>query len=166
MTESNVVRSWETETGRPLLTLRGHSNPIDVYGFSPDGRRLWTLEVNGPLKEWDMRPPGPLAIPFANVRFAESQTIGFAMSPDGGRVAAFIDIKNGRQITDGVGVWDTAGKSIRVLVPRRGLPTSIPQPDAGPPAGTQPRRTRGALFRADSTITERTAPPGADDLGT
>ena len=160
MTDGNVVRSWETETGRPLLTLRGHVNPIDVFGFTPDGRRLWTLEMNGPLKEWDMRPPGPLAIPFVKVRFAERSNVGFAMSPDGGRVAAVFDIKNGRQFADGVGVWDTSGKSVRNLV----LPpwTSGPNsPNLAPAHRLALSRggRRALLFRADSTMAERTAPP-------
>jgi len=30
-----------------------------------DGKRLWSLEAGGTLKEWDATPPGPRAIPFA-----------------------------------------------------------------------------------------------------
>ena len=45
-------------------TLRGHLNPIAACAFLPDGRRLWSMEVGGSLKEWDARPPGSLAVTF------------------------------------------------------------------------------------------------------
>jgi eukaryotic-like serine/threonine-protein kinase len=152
--DGNVVRSWDTETGRPLLTLRGHVNPIDVFGFTPDGRRLWTLEVNGPLKVWDMRPPGPLAIPFANPRFPEPSTMDFAISLDGGRVAAVI-IKNGREIADGVGVWDTSGKSVRNLV--------LPPWTSGPNSPILAKVYRLALSRGGRrALLFRADPVGAD----
>src|SRR5262249_34001240 len=49
--EGNVLRTWDVETGRPVLTLRGHVHPIAARGFTADGRRLWSVEFDGLLKE-------------------------------------------------------------------------------------------------------------------
>ena len=35
---------WDVPGGRQILTLRGHSGPVDALGFSPDGLRLISAE--------------------------------------------------------------------------------------------------------------------------
>jgi WD40 repeat protein/tRNA A-37 threonylcarbamoyl transferase component Bud32 len=117
----NVLRTWDVDTGQPVLALRGHVAPIDVRAFTADGKRLWSLDSSGSLKEWDVRPPGRVAIPLvASNNIAAPPAFACAVSPDGGRVAALDQVK-----TDGpsfqtalaVQVWDTAGKTVNVLVP-------------------------------------------------
>jgi serine/threonine protein kinase/WD40 repeat protein len=119
--KGSALRTWDVDSGKPVLALRGHVAPIEVRAFTADGKRLWSLDSNGVLKEWDARPPGRVAIPLAFSRepgFAARST--FAVSPDGGRAAALVEVKKDQQpvqTTPAVRVWDAAGKTVKVLVP-------------------------------------------------
>jgi serine/threonine protein kinase/WD40 repeat protein len=129
-TDVNVLRSWDTETGKPLLTLRGHVNPIGLRAFSPDGKRLWSLELSGLLKEWDARPREPVAIPLVGRPDAPGGW-AFAVSPDVRRVAMLVDVRSEQATTPGVQVWDAEGKKVTLLVPppRAAAPREHPNPD-------------------------------------
>jgi eukaryotic-like serine/threonine-protein kinase len=120
-TNDNVLRTWDVATGQPVLTLRGHVAPVEVRAFTADGKRLWSLDSAGLLKEWDARPPGRVAIPMvASNNIATAPAFAFAVSPDGGRVAAIDQVEKDPQAfrtTLAVHVWDTAGKTVKVLVP-------------------------------------------------
>ena len=35
-----TIKLWDAETGREVLTLRGHSRGINRLAYSPDGQRL------------------------------------------------------------------------------------------------------------------------------
>ena len=85
--DDNVIRTFDADTGQPVLTLRGHDNEIAAIAKSPDGR-LWSVETDGTLKQWDLQPIQP-------VRFGDDfvlgTVVGIAVSADGAWVA-------GRQI--------------------------------------------------------------------
>jgi protein-tyrosine phosphatase len=48
---------WDAESGKELLTLRGHSDPVAGVAFSPDGKRLATASADGTVQVYalDMR---------------------------------------------------------------------------------------------------------------
>jgi WD40 repeat protein len=125
--EGNVLRTWDTDTGRPLLTLRGHVTPIAAWAVAPDGRRLWSLEAGGLLKEWDARPPAPVAVRFAAARTTPLSSVT-ALGQGGARSAALIDLGQGERPSPAVRVWDAAGRAVRDLVPSARDPDSRPGP--------------------------------------
>jgi len=48
------VNLWDTETGRPVTTLAGHTQPATDIVFSPDGTLLATTSRDGSTKVWDI----------------------------------------------------------------------------------------------------------------
>lgn len=49
---SNSARIWRPDDGR-LLTLRGHTNPVQTAVFSPDGYFAMTAGLDGFIRIWD-----------------------------------------------------------------------------------------------------------------
>jgi len=47
------VQVWETVTGRPVLTLKGHSGFVTAVAFSPDGKRIVTTSEDNTLRLWE-----------------------------------------------------------------------------------------------------------------
>lgn len=133
--DGNVLRTWEVDTGKPVLALRGHLGPIGPCGYSPDGQRLWSLEDSGVLKEWGSRSNSEVTIRFANTRADNPLIPGFAISPDGSHVASLIDVRTepaALAMTMAVRVWDASGKSVGILTP--------------PPYTAPKSRTRGPFY--------------------
>jgi len=48
------VNLWDTETGEPVTTLAGHTQPATDIVFSPDGTLLATTSRDGSTKVWDI----------------------------------------------------------------------------------------------------------------
>jgi Flp pilus assembly protein TadD len=48
------VRLWDAATGQELLTLKGHTGPVDGLAFSPDGQRLATAGAD--VRVWEAWP--------------------------------------------------------------------------------------------------------------
>ena len=47
---------WDAQTGRKLLTLKGHNAGVSSVAFSPDGARIITGSWDNTAKVWDARP--------------------------------------------------------------------------------------------------------------
>jgi WD40 repeat protein len=52
-----TAKLWDAATGRELLTLYGHTGPVNVVTFNADGTRLVTQSGDGLVKIWAV-PPG------------------------------------------------------------------------------------------------------------
>ncbi|MDB4516276.1 WD40 repeat domain-containing protein [Crocinitomicaceae bacterium] len=92
----NTVRVWDAKTGREMLTLEGHFDPIHSVAFSADGKRIASgsgfyqpnfggkHKWRGTVKVWDART-GRELLTFK--RHAE-QVNCVAFSPDGKQIAS------------------------------------------------------------------------------
>ena len=49
-----VVRVLEAATGEELFSLSGHQGEVASLAFTPDGKRLATLDNRGEIKLWDL----------------------------------------------------------------------------------------------------------------
>jgi serine/threonine protein kinase/WD40 repeat protein len=118
----NVIRTFEVATGRPLLALRGHVLAIAAAMPTADGRRLHSVEVDGTLKVWDLRPNQPARIAAVDepLRDPEGNEAiprrSYTISADGAR-AARVGAPGGDG-ADTVHVWDSAGNGTTVLKAR------------------------------------------------
>jgi WD40 repeat protein len=52
-----TVKLWETETGREVLTLRGHKDLVGRVAFDWCGLRLASCSEDGTVRVWDATPP-------------------------------------------------------------------------------------------------------------
>ena len=59
--DDNVIRTFDSLTGKPIHTLRGHDGEIAALAEGKDGR-LWSVEVDGTLKQWSLKPSKPVRI--------------------------------------------------------------------------------------------------------
>src|SRR5262249_26285761 len=49
----NTAKLWDTDSGREILTLRGHTDVVRGIAFSPDGRFLATGSYDLTIRVWD-----------------------------------------------------------------------------------------------------------------
>ena len=52
-TAHDVVTVWEVSTGKLLAALPGHTRFPEGVAFSPDGKSIASVSVDGTLKVWD-----------------------------------------------------------------------------------------------------------------
>ena len=48
------LRMWDLEAGIELVTLRGHTAPVNVVAITPDGRKAISASEDRTLKVWDL----------------------------------------------------------------------------------------------------------------
>lgn len=49
-----TIKVWDAASGRAVLTLKGHTRPVDAVAISSDGERLVSGSQDGTVKLWDM----------------------------------------------------------------------------------------------------------------
>ena len=79
------IRVWDTETGRPVHTLEGHTENVLCGAYSPDGTRFVSGSKGGTLRLWDARSGLPIGKPMTgHTRNIESVTF----SSDGSSIVS------------------------------------------------------------------------------
>jgi WD40 repeat protein len=84
-----TARLWQTRTGKPLATLRGHTAPVTSAVFSPDGRFILTASADRTARLWYARNGGPVT----TLRGHTGSVISALFSPDGQSIVTASDDK-------------------------------------------------------------------------
>ncbi len=107
--EDGTATVWETDTGKRLLTLRGHKGEVNGIAFSPDGSLLATTGDDRTVRVWDGANGRQIHV----LRGHRDLVLGAAFSPDGSLLAT--------SSQDGtVRIWDVAAGTQHLLL--RGPP--------------------------------------------
>ncbi len=93
----STIQLWDRDTGRPALTLRGHTGEVFSVAWGPDGKRLASASGDGTAKVWDAA--GQPEIPALREHTREVRWV--AWSPDGKRLAT-------SSADQTIKVWDAA----------------------------------------------------------
>jgi WD40 repeat protein len=48
-----VVHIWDAESGKEVMTLKGHNNEITALAYHPSGQRLASASIDGTVRLWD-----------------------------------------------------------------------------------------------------------------
>jgi hypothetical protein len=128
----NTAKVWEAETGRELLTLRGHTSPVTSVALSPDGRRLLTGSGDNTAKVWDAQTGRELL----TLRGHTSGVSSVAFSPDGRRLFT----------------WDGRGE-MRAWSAEDGKPVPADNPPPRPNSGFAALSPDGRLFALRGYLT-------------
>jgi WD40 repeat protein len=82
------IRVWNTSTGKPVVTLKGHSTVIAAVRYSPDGSRLVSVDYDGWIRIWNAATGQELGkTRFADPNEGRAQLYDVDYSPDGSRIA-------------------------------------------------------------------------------
>jgi hypothetical protein len=114
---------WDAETGRDVLSLKGHGSAVFSVAYSPNGKRIVSCSWDHTVKVWDAETGKQVL----NLKGHEGTVHHMTYSPDGKRIC-------GRDGTYKVLTWDaTTGGLIRDARPV----ALMKQFDALSPDGTQ-----------------------------
>ncbi len=100
-----TLKVWDAETGKELLTLKGHTSGVFSCAYSPDGRRIVSASNDTTLKVWDAETGKELF----TLKGHTAQVRSCAYSPDGRRIVSASDDNT-------LKVWDAeTGKELLTL---------------------------------------------------
>jgi WD40 repeat protein len=80
---STKIYVWDSATGRQLLKLEGHKEPVHMAAFSPDGKRIVSGSADHTLRVWDATTGKELL----TLAGHDEDCIG-CFSPDGKRIVS------------------------------------------------------------------------------
>ncbi len=101
----NLIRVWDTESGRELQTLTGHEGAIDCLAFVPGSRRILSGGHDRTVRLWDI-DQGRLIQTFWG---HQNQVRWITVSPDGALAASLEDVA--------VRIWDLSSGALVMTVP-------------------------------------------------
>ncbi|MCL2722656.1 MAG: WD40 repeat domain-containing protein [Treponema sp.] len=81
----NEVKIWNVSNGNVLLTLVGHTEGIQSFTYSPDGRQILTSSSDGTIKIWNAGNGQIIRTIDSGLRFQSA-----VYSPNGRHIAAHI----------------------------------------------------------------------------
>jgi WD40 repeat protein len=111
----NVIRLWDTETGKEVAVLKGHRNEAFPVVFSPDGTRIASGSLDQTVRLWDGRTGAAIAL----LRGHNGRVRTVVFSPDGKRLLSGSEDRTLR-------LWDAeTGESLAVLVGHSGAVTDV-----------------------------------------
>jgi WD40 repeat protein/serine/threonine protein kinase len=130
-----ALKVWDTQTGRGIVTLQGHTAPVTTVAYSPDGMRLasgsggydYTKEVfvAADVKVWDALTGQVLL----SLKGHNGPIASVAFSPDGKRLASgscTLDATKESIVAGEVKVWDAqTGQEILTLKGEKRRITSV-----------------------------------------
>jgi WD40 repeat protein len=109
------VRLWDSESGRELRSLAGHSGRVFSVSWSPDGRRLASSGGDGTVRLWDAESGRELR----SLAGHPDWVLSVSWSPDGRHLAS--SEKDGT-----VRLWDAeSGRELRSLAGHSGSVFSV-----------------------------------------
>lgn len=80
----NVLRSWDTSTGKLVRAMQGHDDVVYAIDVSPDGRLAVTGGSDGTMRLWDLAGGRELC----RTPRQRGRVPAVAFSPDGGQIVA------------------------------------------------------------------------------
>jgi uncharacterized caspase-like protein len=81
-----TARLWDAQTGKSLVTLKGHEGCVKSVAFSPDGQRVVTGAMDQTARLWNAETGKEVrSLPVA-VKGGGATVLSVAFSPDGRRV--------------------------------------------------------------------------------
>src|SRR5262249_28741481 len=102
----NVI-AWDSQTGRKLVTMRGHHGWVEAVVWSPDGQRLASAGTDNSVRVWDPRTGEETFV----LRGNSGMFHDVSWSPDGAQLVAAND--------DGqIWIWDATRGFERDTIPR------------------------------------------------
>ena len=116
--DDQLVKVWETETGKLLYTFRGHTHNIHGLVFSTDNKTIFTSSADGTIKKWSMEKPGQF-----NFQVCKSGPWYSPISPDGKRMAAAC-------LDTVLNVWNIQQRAVEQSYPGLTAITAVISPDA------------------------------------
>jgi WD40 repeat protein len=106
----NVIRLWDTQTGKQIAVLKGHRNEAIPVVFSPDGARIASCSFDQTVRLWDGKTGARIAL----LEGHNGRVRGVTFSPDSKRLVSASDDRTLR-------LWDAeTGQVLAVLVGHAG----------------------------------------------